>query len=366
MSQFALHRGMGTANERRAAGWLAAKLRGMGYEAAEEPFRTTRDNLYLIPAQIFACAAAAACIALFTHAAWLALIVDGYGVAVLLAEASGYGVDFTAMPRFRSQNILTGPVREAARTVYVTAHYDTQRGSFLFHPKFVDRLPVFFRCCYAAVALCVVAVVSGYLLWPSLALCSCALAVFLAAEISGRYTPGANDNGSGVALALWLASAYAERRAEFPADCDLRFLFTGSEEAGERGMKAFLKSHRAELDRRRARFVNLDNLGTGALTYLSGEGMLIYRRAGPALLAIARSMRAPRVSEQANLLLPTDALPAAALGFEAISFLGKDHAGRLGHYHRSTDTFDNVDTEFLRFQQEFFVEYLKRAMAEGA
>jgi hypothetical protein len=131
-------------------------------------------------------------------------------------------------------------------------------------------------------------------------------------------------------------------------------------------MKAFLKSHSRQLNPRRVRFVNLDNLGTGRLTYLSGEGMLFYRRAGATLLRIARAMResaARPVQEQPNLLLPTDALPPSALGFEAISFLGKDAAGRMGNYHWHTDTFANVDAAFLRFQQEFFVEFVKRAMA---
>jgi hypothetical protein len=59
------------------------------------------------------------------------------------------------MPRFSSQNVLTQPVRPTARTVFITAHYDTQRGSFLFHPKFVDHLPLFFN---AAMPAC---------LWPS-------------------------------------------------------------------------------------------------------------------------------------------------------------------------------------------------------
>ena len=374
LSQVAAHRGMGTPNERIAAQWLAARLRGMGYEAAERSFRATRDNLYLLPVQVFVCAIAAICIALSDAPSWLALAVLGYGIAMLVAETSGHAIDLTPMPRFPSQNVLTAPVRRADRTVFVTAHYDTQRGSFLFHPKFVDRLPLFFNACYASVFVAIAAVVmnvaefavAGYVLWTALILCSCACAVYLAAEIGGRYTPGANDNGTGVALALWLASEYARRPGEFPPDCELRFLFTGSEEAGCRGMKAFLKSEGGQLDPRRVRFVNLDNLGTGMVTYLSGEGMLFYRRAGATLLRIARAMRENAVrpvQEQANLLLPTDALPPSALGFEAISFLGKDAAGRMGNYHWHTDTFDNVDAAFLRFQQQFFREYIGKAMA---
>jgi len=35
----------------------------------------------------------------------------------------------------------------------------------------------------------------------------------------------------------------------------------------------------------------------------------------------------------------------------------------MGNYHWHTDTFGNVDAEFLRFQQQFFAEFVKRAMA---
>lgn len=374
LSQVAAHRGMGTANERSAARWLAAKLEAMGYAVAVQPFRTTRDNLYLLPVQLFACATAAALIARATTQWWLAAAVLAYGIGMLVAETSGRRIDVTPMPRFPSQNVVTQPAGDAARTVFITAHYDTQRGSFLFHPGFVDHLPRFFYACYASVFIAIAGVAlaaarlaaARYVLGAALVLCATAGAVSLAAEISGRYTPGANDNGTGVALALWLASAYARAHNEFPAGCELRFVFTGSEEAGCRGMKAFLKSAGGKLDREHVRFVNLDNLGTGMLTFLRGEGLLRYHRAGEKLLGIARGMphKAARpVQEHGNLLLPTDALAASAAGFEAISFLGKDAAGRMGNYHWHTDTFANVDAAFLRNQQEFFLEFVKRAMA---
>jgi hypothetical protein len=121
---------------------------------------------------------------------------------------------------------------------------------------------------------------AGYVLWTALILCACACAVYLAAEIGGRYTPGANDNGTGVALALWLASSYGIRPEEFPADCALRSLHR-QRRTGCRGMRVFLKSEGWRLDWRRVRFVNLDNLGTGIVTYFRGAGMLFYRRARP-------------------------------------------------------------------------------------
>ena len=142
------------------------------------------------------------------------------------------------------------PWAAPSAVLFITAHYDTQHGAFLFHPKFVDHVPLFFNACYASVFVAIAGVAlkaarfaaADCVLRTALLLCAGACAVCLAAEITGRYTPGANDNGTGVALALWLASEYARRPADFPSDCDLRFLFAGSEEAGCRGMKAFLKS----------------------------------------------------------------------------------------------------------------------------
>jgi hypothetical protein len=62
-------------------------------------------------------------------------------------------------------------------------------------------------------------------------------------------------------------------------------------------------------------------------------------------------------------LLPKDSLPPSAWGFEAISFLGRDAAGRMGNYRWHADTFDNLDAAFLRFQQRSFAEYVRRVMA---
>jgi hypothetical protein len=35
----------------------------------------------------------------------------------------------------------------------------------------------------------------------------------------------------------------------------------------------------------------------------------------------------------------------------------------MGNYHWHTDTFANVDAGFLRFQQQFFAEFVRKAMA---
>jgi hypothetical protein len=360
LCEIAPHRGCGSPNELRAARWIAQRLQALGYTTAEQPFRTTRDNLYLMPLQVFVLAVAAGGLALVGHR-WVAAVLLAYAVAILLMEVSGYAHDLTLMPRFPSQNVCTEMTRDAPATIFVTAHYDSQRGGFLFHPRFLAALPWFFRICYLGILLELSGLASTTLMQAGLAISIPALLIFALAELTGRYTAGANDNGTGVALALYLAEDYARFRAHYPPDCDLRFLFTGCEEAGEKGMKAFLRAHSAMLHPQRTRFLNLDNLGTGKLTYLAGEGLVWYRRAGATLLRAAREMG--QADERRNLLLPTDALPAAALGFEAISFLGLGRNGNPANYHYRTDTIENVKPEFLQFQQAFFKAYLLRLMA---
>ncbi len=85
LTRLAAHRGMGTANERIAPEWLAARLRAAGYAVATQPFRTTRDNLYPLPARLFACAVAAVSIALAASQWWPAAILLAYGIAMPVA-----------------------------------------------------------------------------------------------------------------------------------------------------------------------------------------------------------------------------------------------------------------------------------------
>ena len=218
------HRGSASPQERIAANWIAGELLGMGYHVTEQPFRTTRDNLYLVPVQVFAIAIAAGWLSLVGHPLPSGLLL-ACGLAILLAEVSGYPLDLSLLPRFPSRNVYTESPTNASPTIFVTAHYDTQRGSFLFHPRLLPYLQPFFYLCYAGLVglyLGVATEAAGWraaliLVRASLAMCTAALGTFLLAEFTGRYTPGANDNGSGTALALYLAERYARERHENPS-----------------------------------------------------------------------------------------------------------------------------------------------------
>ncbi len=83
------------------------------------------------------------------------------------------------------------------------------------------------------------------------------------------WSPGANDNGSGVATALIIAEELADEELPF----DLRFIFFGSEETGLHGSTYYVNDLSiSELARIQA-MINLDVVATGNL-HAFGDGQL--------------------------------------------------------------------------------------------
>lgn len=342
----------------------------MGYKAEKRTFKTTRDNLYMLPLQVgvllFICGFFSLMYGGPLEIA--AFLLSLFAISLLLLEVSGKPVETSIMPRHLSQNVFTSFDESRSKRIIVSAHYDTQKGSIMFHPKIVDKLSAIYNISYIGFGLIPIGilfnifnlVIASAILRSGLIIVFANIIFMAICEVTGRYTQGANDNGTGVALTLALANYYINHKDKFPDNVDMVFLFTGSEETGERGMKNFIREYRKKLSKE-TKFIILDNLGTGKVTYLEGEGMIFYKRAGKMLLDIAEEMakgRDGKVQKMKNLLLPTDALPAMDAGFDAIAFLAKDEKGRLGNYHWHTDTIENVDTQLLSYEEEFFKEYL--------
>jgi len=138
------------------------------------------------------------------------------------------------------------------------------------------------------------------------------------------------------------------------------FVATGAEEVGTVGMKAFLKEFAPDL--KDAVIVNLDNLGAGAVSYVTREGMWKLYDADRRLVGAAK-----RAVREADLPikgreyrgLSTDATPALARGFRAMSVMAFDINGRLPNWHWSTDTADNVSEGNLETAVDFVTALIK-------
>lgn len=368
-------RGSATEGERTAARWLHEQLQALGYHVETQPFQSPRHTLYLGPTIV---------IVVLLGTLWLsqalpalAAFLAAAAFVPLVGEMLGAGVNFNLLlPKSPSQNVIARPARggsggeDAAPDVVVVAHYDTQWGSWLFAPGFRRFLQPFFIVTYAGLVLAFVAIVFRWVLpqavWTD-TMASVAAVILVVSGVflfgswlTGRPVPGANDNGSGVAVALALADRWMEQ-ANLHGDRAITpwFVFTGCEEVGLRGMHRFLADATLERD---TIFINLDNVGGGRLRYFLGEGMLAYQKYDAELIDLAAAIsqrHGGRVKPLKNWLLPTDGLLPAKAGFKAISFLAIGDDQMIPNYHWHSDTIDNVDRDVVEFTEQFVWELLE-------
>ncbi|HYG58315.1 MAG TPA: M28 family peptidase, partial [Symbiobacteriaceae bacterium] len=351
------------------AGQIRGWMERMGYRVTLQEFRAPRDTLYLGPAMVLSGFVLAAAAGLWAPV--LGLLLALAFLAPMVGDMLGSRtLDFDRLlPLYTSRNVVgwNRPAEPARRTLVISAHYDTQRASLLFHPKAAPYLQAYFTCVYALLGGVLVALLlrlifsapwTGTLLFSLAALLLPNIALLLYCRFTGRYINGANDNGSGVAMALSLAEKFARGGL---AGTELFFVFTGAEEVGVRGMKHFLRQ--MSFDPATTRFINVDNVGGGKLHYLQGEGMLAVKPYSAELLDLAVRMAGDypgQVAPKANLLLPTDGLVPSAHGYHAISFLAFREDGSLPDYHWYTDTLERVDRELIGFVEEFLGRYVER------
>ncbi len=162
-------------------------------------------------------------------------------------------------------------------------------------------------------------------------------------------------------------AARIRRRVTESVDRDLIekevwFVATGAEEVGTVGMQAFLAAYEEEL--RDALIINLDNVGAGQLSWVTEEGMARRYRANARLIGLAK-----RVSREAEILvkprayrgLSTDATPALARGFKALTLMAFDSAALPVNWHWKTDTSDQIEPEVVERTTELVTRMIREA-----
>ncbi|MGI6113268.1 MAG: M28 family peptidase [Mahellales bacterium] len=373
------HRGSATHNEQRAGEYIAQQMDRLGYKVRFQNFSAPRDRLYAYIAEIGIIVLLIGIVSLFIPNPIIPAILLILPIVMLILEVKGSLKELDFLPKYPSQNVMAYNTLDVnKKTIVVSGHYDTQKASILFSPSFAGVVPIFFNIIYACLGIIILTVILAIFLpislngilnaikIPALAIIGTGIVFMLYCNHSGSYTNGANDNGTGTALAM----AMADRISQDPEgyrNINTVFLFTGCEEVGSKGMKAFIKEYNERLNRDNTYFLILDNIGSGRITYLEGEGMLIYRRYDQQLKKLAKDMKEKypdRVQVQKNLLLPTDSLPLLNLGYSTITFLGKDEKGNIANYHWHADTLDKIDSKFFNFCEDFFMEYYYKMIKE--
>lgn len=371
----------GTDAERRAANWLATRLRDGGRRAEIEP-------TYVHPQ--YGLVHAAHC-ALGFGASLLAIAQPAIGFAIVLATAVSMYLDLNyrryLLRRLffhrASQNVVApGKHPDAPARILLCAHYDAARTGAAFNPKQVARgsrlaarvrVPIGpFRILFWSLAILLPilgarmagfdsTLISLLQLPPTLILL---LGVFLLTDIAlSGAVPGANDNASGVATVLSLAE---ELDANPPANLDVWVLLTGGEECLQEGMRSFVRAHRADLDRATTYFVNLDTVGHGTVRFEVGAGWAVTYRLDRRLVelcaAIATADRENSDHYQARPLVhgfAGDSMPPSVAGFPATAITCLNDLNYVAGLHTPNDTPDRVDPAALDRAHGFALELVR-------
>ena len=364
-------RGAGTAAEGRAALYIRTRFeeRGLDCEAQEFFCIATYSYLYMIYLAV-----AIACAVLSKWFPYYVTPIAILDALLFAADLETFPVISRLLPKKLSRNIIAEIPSEGGKVgLVVVAHYDSARSALSFHPKMVRGFKlsfsmmtgsIFLVAALTSANLIVRAVSGGTNLWVWIATLVPAayllvpLVIMMHREGYMDYTPGANDNASGVVTMLALMDKLSEEESRMPG---VMFVATGAEEVGTAGMIEFLKKYRHRL--KDSLIVNLDNLGTGHLCYIDCEGMLLGHRSDEVLLWLGG-----KVTEKKNLpvwrtsyrLLSTDATPALARGYAAMSVMAFDDKGNLPNWHWESDTIDKVDMANLETARAFLWNLTRR------
>jgi hypothetical protein len=342
--------------ERRAAEWIAARLREHGCEARVE--RELAHGTYWWPLGLLCGLAGAAGL---SGRRVPALLAGAFATAAIADDITGGRQWFRRrlLPTKATHNVVAqAGDRDATRTVVIVAHHDAAHTSVLFSPApsaFVgDRLPGLLErtdttppLMWPVIGGPLLVAAGGLLGARTLRIAGTLLALGATAsfaEIGSRgVVPGANDNLSGVATLIGLA-----RRLDEEPVRGIRVVLvsTGSEESFMEGMQAYARRHFKDLPRDRTHVLCVDTVGSPELVMLEGEGMLRmndYPEGFKALVAACADAAGVHLRRGLRFRNATDGLIALRAGYPT-AMLGSVNRYKLpDNYHWHTDVPDNMD-----------------------
>lgn len=176
-----------------------------------------------------------------------------------------------------------------------------------------------------------------------------------------RTVPGANDNLSGVFIALGVVKALREENVLLEKT-EIACLITGSEEAGLRGAKAWAEKHQDDFKDVPTRILTLD-------TFHGLEHMAVLQqdlngtvKNDPAFSELVRDAAKALGHDIPLIPIPLGSSDAAAFtqaGFTATALCAMDPAP-AHFYHTRRDNWDNMDPECIAAAAGVVVEVIRR------
>ena len=368
-------RGSCTSDERQAAEYTAEQMQSLGVQDVRlEPYKGA-PSTYRPYALTFSIAL------LGTLGVWLfpgrwmlafAAVLSALGAWAMLAET-----DFKnnwarwLLPKGVSQNAVgvIPPTGETKSRVVLCAHVDTHRTPIFYASKTWNTL---FSLLVAGALVSMLVSALAYALgavfawewvrWIGLAAAAMevfALVMSLHADFT-PFSPGANDNASGVGVVLGIAQHLAHEPSAYT---EVRLVFTGCEEAASYGMVSFLDMYAAELGEETV-YIIIDQVGFGHLCFLTADGLIRKHATHPRALELARAAADAQpdiITTERVGLAYTDAVPVTKRGLVALTLCAVPPPGsdESIHWHQMTDTLDHVDPQTMEDAHAFIWQILK-------
>jgi len=355
------HRGAGSEDEMMAREMLTTQLVGEpGVSVAEEGLMA--PSTYLPFFWLIALGQAAAIIL----AMWLPLVAILAGAVFFISHILFFDWRVSPliwwMPKRLTAN-LVAKKGEGRRLIILMAHLDSAPASYAYR---ADQVKHFATSVYVGTGIVGLGVLvplfdAAGMSAPIWLRALFALLVLAQPAIAGvdywqhGYTPGANDNLSGVAAATAAASQLWRR---MPADAEVRLVITTAEEAGMLGAQHYARVHEDELRARATHVVNFDTVGNKNLKYIhkSGGFTPVYYE-GP-LLKTAESLcnqdkKFSVVKPGVHHVGDFDSVWFTRAGVSTLTIASYDDEGLMPHIHTPEDTKAHVDLDQVALSAVF-------------
>jgi hypothetical protein len=188
---------------------------------------------------------------------------------------------------------------------------------------------------------------------------------FTERDEGGGSVPGAIDNLSAVSTLLAIGRVLARHPEWQPADTEIRLLSFGSEEAGTRGSRAYVRAHEAELRAADAVFVNFESLYDPEIEIFTGDRNGTIRNSPDvvdALVQAAVDVQAPfRVSPFPFAGGGTDTQSFRERGIRAGCLFGMRVPSQMvDFYHQPSDNYDKINPQALDNALRIALEFIRR------
>ena len=301
------------------------------------------------------------------------------GVAAFLLfqmETYAWAVVSKLFPRSPASNIVgrVHPAGERRQLVVLVANYDTARSSPLGRPRAARAYRVIYIASFICLTLIGILGLIGifgsvakfhgnslFTLWvifsPFAAYLLVISGIMLWGEIFGRFSPGANDNASGVGVMLSALESFAENRLQH---AEVWGVATARSWAGGRGMVEFIKRHPAQV--KRACVINIDHAGRGKTVVFKREGPMFgfspNRRFKRLVLLAASKTPNLDVGKGRCRVKKSDAMVAMVRWVTAITVGGADRGSYEG-WRRADDVYHKIDQEALDMTLKLVTAVLK-------